>query len=310
MKNDISRYSTSGGRPAMAFENRNDYEELRREGGKWVLDDRADAGAGGKGGVPAVQKAIAIVSLINARGPELSLATIAEETGITRSHCHSILKTLVDFRWLGFDAERKTYRLDTGILRDLSTMVCQVTPMSLIRPVIDDLPVRTGVSCIVSTPQADGSFVVTAKASNPAEVEISYPIGHRFPADAPAQMKARLLAFDGERLAHEIELTRHATGASPEWAAQTAEAMAATRKLGYARSIGEFTEGLTAFALPVLDDRGEVTFILDCMGLNLAMLRKEAEIVRAMRAAIDEIHHLLGVRRQATPPEDVARLRA
>lgn len=293
----------------MAFETKNIYEELRREGGKWVLDDRADAATSAKGGVPAVQKAIAIVSLINARGPELSLATIAEETGITRSHCHSILKTLVDYRWLGFDVERKTYRLDTGILRDLSTMVCQVTPMSLIRPVIDNLPVRTGVSCIVSTPQADGSFVVTAKASNPAEVEISYPIGHRFPADTPAQMKARLLAFADERLAHEVELIRRTTGATPEWAAQTAEAMVATRKLGYARSIGEFTEGLSAFALPILDDRGEVMFILDCMGLSLAMVRKEAEIVQEMRVAIDEIHQLLGVRRQATP-EDVARLRA
>ena len=40
--------------------------------------------------------------------------------------------------------------------------------------------------------ETDGSFVAIDKAEEAAELIVSVPIGHRFPPDAPAQMRVRL----------------------------------------------------------------------------------------------------------------------
>ena len=40
--------------------------------------------------------------------------------------------------------------------------------------------------------ERDGSFVAIDKAEEAAELIVSVPIGHRFPPDAPAQMRVRL----------------------------------------------------------------------------------------------------------------------
>lgn len=287
-----SETGTKNAAPAPA----SDYESLKLEGNHWILakGERADADPSGL--VPAVTKAICALALINASSSEMTLAAIAEESGITKSHCHSILKTLVHHDWLFFDASRKSYRLNVGIQRDLSSMLRDVTPFSLIKPLIEELPARTNASCILSEPLSDGGFMVVAKASAPGQLEISYPIGHRFPSDASAQMRARLAWADDDEIASWFEgwePVKYATATMTAVEEIKAE-LVATRSRGYARSIGEFTEGLTALALPIFDHRGKVIFILDSIGLSLAMARRETEIAAEMSKTVAQIQRLIG----------------
>ncbi len=269
------------------------YEELKMENDRWVLSEGPRSGAGGL--VPAVDKAIRILAFINGTKAELTLAEIADKTAITKSHCHAILKTLAYHNWLYFDPTRKTYRLSIGIQRDLSGMMHDTTPLSVIKPLVEELSSRINVSCILSGLSPDGGFVVVAKASAPNQIEISYPIGHRFPRDASAQMKARLAWVTEDEVAawfREWKPVKYAGMTSLDQDDIKAE-LQATRLRGYSRSIGEFTQGLTAIALPVFDSDGKVIFILDCLGLSLTMALHETDIAEHTIQTVKAIHQLI-----------------
>ena len=153
-----------------------------------------------QGLVPALEKAIRIIAFIN-ENASLALPQIANATGVTRSHCHAILKTLVALGWLAFDERLKTYRLQTGILRDTSSILSTANQLSLARPILDRLAHQIGIPVVLSQPLVDGSFLVIDKFSTPHLVEVSFPIGFRAPRDAAAQMRANL----AWRSKHEID---------------------------------------------------------------------------------------------------------
>lgn len=280
------------------------FEELRQEEGKWILHGKPASAQQSDDLVPAVDKAVRALALINASGKDLSLATIADETQITKSHCYSILRTLVHHGWLSFDANRKTYSLNAGILRDLSQILHGSTPVSLIRPMIDKFSVRTGVSCILSEPLDRIGFVVVAKASARGQLEISYPIGHHFPRDASAQMKAYLAWSDEKAIEHWFlgwRPTRY-SASTPTTLDEIRKELLATRLRGYSRSIGEFTDGLTALALPIFNSAGKVAYILNSMGISTAMAPIERQVAEQMITTISEIHELIGSNAPASFP--------
>lgn len=254
--------------------------------------------------VPAVHKALQILAYINSQPHAVTLSAIAETTGITKSHCLSILRTLVHHGWLHFNPDLKSYKLGAGILRDVSSITLQASPLFVVNALVQNLPLMTGTSCILSQPHDDGGFVVVGKANAPGQLEISYPLGHHYPRDTSAHMKA-LLAW-GDQEAAEAWLAdwtpvryTPATVTSMDGVWKELEL---TRKRGYALSIDEFTVGIGAIALPIFDEAGLVIYILDCVGLTPDMNRRQKEISRALIAAVAEIHVALGGRPPAGFP--------
>jgi DNA-binding IclR family transcriptional regulator len=70
---------------------------------------------------------------------------------------------------------------------------------------------------------------------------------------------------------------------------------AATRKRGYARSVGEFTEGLMALGMPIFNRFGDVIYVFTCSGLLSAVAPREEMLAREMiRAAVDANQAILG----------------
>ena len=169
---------------------------LQQDGARWLLREtsapHALAPTISLGLVPALEKSIRIIALINASPAGLALPAISTATTTTRSHCHAILKTLVAQGWLAYDDLLKTYRLQTGILRDTSSILNTTNHLSLVRPVLDRLAREVGIPVVLSQPLVDGSFLIIDKFSTPHIVEVSFPIGFRAPRDAAAQMRANL----------------------------------------------------------------------------------------------------------------------
>jgi len=271
------------------------YEELRSDGPNWTLGSTEQSA---RNLVPAVHKAIQILAFINAQPRAVPLSAITEGTGITKSHCLSILRTLVHHGWLHFNPDLKSYELSTGILRDVSSITLQASPLLAITSVVQALPVKTGTSCILSAPHADGGFVVVEKANAPGRLEISYPIGHYYPRDTSAHMKA-LLAWL-EPTAAESWLAGWTpvpyTPATVTSMEQVWQQLELTRERGYALSIDEFTVGIAAIALPIFDNAGEVAFILDCVGLTPDICQREKQIARGLIGAVAEIHGIIAGR--------------
>ena len=284
---------------------------LQQDGARWLLREATAshtlAPTVSLGFVPALEKAIRIIALVNASPTGLALPVISKTTEITRSHCHAILKTLVAQGWLAYDDQLKTYRLQTGILRDTSSILTTTNQLSLVRPVLDRLAREVGIPVVLSQPLVDGSFLIIDKFTTPHIVEVSFPVGFRAPRDAAAQMRANL----AWRSTAEIErwlcdwVPKRYTDRSPLDRETLRREIAATRRRGYARNRGEFTEGLMALALPIFDREGQPFLIFNCASLMSIMAERERKVASAMLAAAHEIHEALG----SAVPADFSRLR-
>ncbi len=260
-------------------------EAGRLQAGKAAFDDGPTAG--GLSGsaaakqVPAVAKAIAIIRHLNG-GPSTgrSLVEIAADLNITKSHCHNVLKTLVAQGWAVFDASRRRYTLAPGLLADVSRLISRGTRPLLIHEELVKLSLAAGVPCVLTRVDSDNSFVAIDKAEEAAELLVSVPIGHRFPADAPAQMKARLACVDDAAVASELARWRP-VARTPTTITDRQELkrdIEACRQRGYSTSRGEYTTGVMSLAVAVRDKDGIARLIVQCPGVQADMEEREAKI--------------------------------
>jgi DNA-binding IclR family transcriptional regulator len=259
-------------------------------------------GAGDK--VPAVTKAMAVIRHLN-RTPlsGASLHEIAGSLDITKSHCHNILKTLARAGWLTYDETRRSYALAPSLLTDVSRLIGRQSPSMLIHDELSRFSRDTDTPCVLTRVERDGSFVAIDKAEEAAELIVSVPIGHRFPPDAPAQMRVRL-AWMPEALRRQ-ELVRWRPRAYTKttivrkkvaWAE-----IEATRRRGYAISRAEFTAGVMTLAAPIFDSFGEVHMVLQCPGLIDKVILNEAKIAAALLRTAERLNAVFGVASDPAP---------
>jgi DNA-binding IclR family transcriptional regulator len=268
-------------------------EHLQREGARWRLTAPED-GVPAKappGLVPALENVVAIIEYLNRTPPHsFSLAELASTLEISRSHCHAILKTLTYYGWLKFDGRLKTYRLHSGILASAST-VWRSPALDTIRERLSLIPQAVATTCTLSQTQADDSFVLIDTWNGP-EIEVSVPIGHRYPRDAAAHMRAYIAWQPPEALDRWIAAWKPVryTQASIITADDLRAEVEATRARGYARSVGEFTVGIVSLALPIFDAEGEVDFIFNCVLFANMTAQDEVRIAAEMKQAALHIH--------------------
>jgi DNA-binding IclR family transcriptional regulator len=272
--------------------------QLQQEGARWYLhaQDLELPKTQAPGLVPALENAIAVIDYINRTPPHIaSLAEISANLGISKSHCHNILKTLVHFGWLSFDGRAKTYELHSGIVASASSLLGS-PQLNRIRSELVQLVRRIDVPVVLVQPLPDDSFVVIDKFGAPT-MEVSYPIGHHMPRDSVACSRAYLAWQSPETIDRWMEGWQPVryTGATLLSGDAVRAEIAGTRKRGYARSVGEFTEGLMALGMPIFNRFGEVSYVFTCSGLLSSLAPREEGIAREMiRAAVDVNQAVLG----------------
>jgi DNA-binding IclR family transcriptional regulator len=278
--------------------------KLRYENDHWLLSpgnsyvsDRKAPGI-----VPALENGIAIISFLNKRAPRsASLTEIATTLDISRSHCHSLLKTLTHFDWLGFDEASKTYQLQSGIISDASSLLSS-SAITVIRPLLTALVEQLALPCVVTEPLSDDSFVVIERINAHHIMEVSFPIGTRFPRNAAAQMRAYLAWQSQDRIdrwMHNWQPIAYTENSLLEAQSLRGE-IGETRRRGYARSVGEFTEGLMALALPIFDRSGRIAYIFNISSLTGTLLPRETQVAREMQRTAAQIHRALA---SSVPPD-------
>lgn len=245
--------------------------------------------------VPAVTKAIAIIRMLNAASSTgLALADISTELGVTKSHCHNILKTLVAEGWSIFDGGRRRYTLAPRLLTDISRLMSRQGRSLLIHEELLQLSRAARVPCVLTRIDRDGSFIAIDKAEEAAELLVSVPIGHRFPVDAPAQMRARLAFSDAEAVRSALAVWRpiaHTATTIVDQGKLLAE-IDATRARGYSISRSEFTLGVMSLAAPIFDAYGQVQLILQCPGVQQDIESRESEVAECLIGTAQRISEL------------------
>lgn len=252
--------------------------------------------------VPALQKAVRIIKLLNEARRPMALAEVADRLEISKSHCHGLLKTLVYFDWLRFDTNARNYELHIGVSRDLSSILDRQINHATLRPIMEQFTAHTGLSCVLSEPLADHSFLILDQVSATQDIEISYPSGYRLPRDAPAHMRAYLAwqkEFEIDAWFAAATLKRY-TADTVVGANEARMELRTTRTRGYSRSVGEFTRGIMALALPVFGRDGRVRYIFDCVGRTASFNALEDTAAHHLVVAVEEIHRLFG---SIVPPD-------
>ena len=262
-------------------------------------DPSRHTAAGQQVEVPAVRKAVAIVRYLNGKAPAgATLRETAVNLAITNSHCHNILRTLIRYNWVGYDAASRRYRLQPGLCADALSAFSQFEPIVQLRPVVAQLVAKVGITCILTQVEPDGTFLVIDKADATNGFGVTVPIGHRFAADAPVQRKA-VLAWQPEEVVEawlERWMPIRHTSASITDRAALLEDLAATRARGYAVSREEYIVGVMSVGLPIFDRAATPIMVLQCPALIESLAAREHEVAEALQQAVARAHALLGSR--------------
>ncbi|WP_198364406.1 IclR family transcriptional regulator [Roseomonas sp. KE0001] len=238
--------------------------------------------------VPAVGKCLSILRLLDAEpGAGLGLAAIAARLGLTKSHCLMILRTLVAEGWVAHDAERQRYAVSPGLLLDLAATIRRHDRGALMRDVVQRLARALGLPCLLCRINRDGSFTCVESARGDPELMIDVPIGHRYPADAPAQLRARLAALPAERATAVLAgmSPRAHTAATLTDRALIGREVEAARRQGFVIGRMEYLDGIMSIATAVCDAGGQPRMVLQCTGPQRAMTPREAALGQAVREA-------------------------
>lgn len=247
--------------------------------------------------VPAVTKAIAIVRYINEAGSAgVSLMDISISLGLTKSHCYNILKGLARAGWLVHDDARRTYMLSARMLSDISSIFSRRAMSAVIHEELDRLSTSTGMPCVLTRVERDGSFVAVDRSEASGELLFTAPIGFRFSPDAPAQMRVRLAYLAADE--RESELAKWSPKAYTPTTIVDKDALRreleATRARGYGVSRAEYTPGVMTLAAPIFDAFGNVQMILQCPGLLMRMVAEESFIATKLLAVAARLNAMLG----------------
>lgn len=275
-------------------------ESLRHDGTHWLLTGPNSPAIQRErlGLVPALENSIAIIEALNTASPRAaSLAELSAALGISRSHCHAILKTLTAHGWLRFDDRAKVYQLDIGILASISS-IFRSSQLDTVKMAMNELSHQLGLPLVLSKPQKDLGYLLVDKFNVSQVLEVGHPVGYRYPRDAVGQMRAFLAWQPRSYVEAWLESWKPVpyTRRTKTRRSEVLEELRLSRERGYARSEEEFADGLLAFCLPIFDHEGGVAYIVSCTAIREAALSREPEIAARMIAAVARLHDRLGAR--------------
>ena len=239
--------------------------------------------------VPAVTRAVAILRLLSHSRTPMGLKAIAEALDLVPSTALHISRALVAEQLLQVDPQTKRYRLGVGMLPLARAVLENSDFPSLVRPRLDELSSRHGVTAIgVEVPDLDNMIVVALSRAQ-APVRMHVDVGSRFPALISAT--GRCVAAFSEHPLKEIEkrfrLLRWNNAPSYDtWRKE----VALTRRQGFSIDRGNYIAGVTIVAVPVLNSRGTISHTLAAVGLGSQLDRASSlALAHDMRAAAQDV---------------------
>jgi DNA-binding IclR family transcriptional regulator len=239
--------------------------------------------------VPAVTRAIAILRLLSKTRTPLTLKAISEALDLIPSTVLHILRVLVAEGMLQVDPQTKRYRLGVDVLTLARAVLESSDFPNLVRPKLDELSRRHGVTAIATEMPNLDHMVVMAIASAPGPVRVHVDIGSRFPALVTATGRCAAAFSDApwSEIERRFEGLRWVNRPSLEdWKKE----VETTRRQGFNIDRRSYIAGLTLVAVPVLNARGAITHALASVGLT-SQLNREAALALAhdMREAAQAV---------------------
>jgi len=212
--------------------------------------------------IEAIARGLDVIRVFGPGQPVMSLAAVANASGLPRPTARRILLTLDELGYVrqaqgGYELTPRV--LDLGMSYVLSRGLWEVA-----RPHMEALVARTRESSSIA--QLDGSDILyVARVAVPKIVTLAVTIGTRFPALQTSLGKVLLAALppaEAERVLAEPSRS----GIVPRWQPDAAERAAALREVrarGWALTDEQLAPGIRSVAVPLRDGDGRVIAALN-----------------------------------------------
>jgi DNA-binding IclR family transcriptional regulator len=243
--------------------------------------------------VPGVTRAVAILRLLGRSAQPMGVKAIADALELVPSTCLHILRALIVEELVKIDSDTKRYSLGIGMLSLARSAIESSGFANLSQPVLDKLANDWNVTMIgVETPDID-HMVVLALSRSRAPFRLHVDVGSRFPALVSAT--GRLVAAFTDEPWSQIEkrfksLRWDKPIDLPTWKRE----VELVRKRGFSIDRGNYMNGVTVIAVPLLDAAHRVSHTLVATGLSDNLVGSASmDLAQAMKQEAEGLSALL-----------------
>lgn len=216
--------------------------------------------------VPAVSRALAILRLLAANAEPMTLKTISEELDLVTSTCLHILRVLVEEGMVKVEAGTKRYSLDVGVL-SLARSVVENNPFpARVQSALDRIAEQWNVTTIGMKVSGLDDLVVLALARSRGPFRLYVEVGSRVPAltSATGRIVAHYAGLTDSELARRFKSLHWEN--PPSFETWLKEVKSVERK-GFAIDRGNYINGISVLAVPILDAQRRVTHAIAALGV-------------------------------------------
>lgn len=239
-----------------------------------VAEQERPAGDAGREFVQGLQRGFAVIKTFSAATPFLTIAGVADRTGLSRAVARRYLLTLLE---LGYVLQRgQQFSLTPRVLDLGFTYLSTMSVATLAEPYMEKIAEILHESCSVAV--LDGSDIVyVARVPAKRIMSINLVVGSRLPAHCTSMGKVLLAWLSPDRLAAFFAAGPLARMTDRTVCEETdlRRVLAETHDRGWAFADGESELGVRTVAAPLIDRLGQVQAAINVSGHASRVSMKE-----------------------------------
>ncbi len=258
-----------------------------------MIDDENDEAAGQ---IPTNLRLLLLLEEVAKAGVPVTPSVINETMKLPKPTIHRLFATAEAEGFLQRDIDGRSYspgrRMRILAINTLSSERIRTVRLAVLK----SLALAVGETCNLAIPEREGMFYLD-RVETHWPLRIQLPVGTEVPFHCTASGKMYLSTLRPDyldRFLKNNELRRQ-TDKTITDPALLREELAKTRERGYATDDQEFMPGMSAIAVPILDDRGRLLSTLSIHApeqrVQVAELTKHLE---TLRDAADELAAIAG----------------
>ena len=217
--------------------------------------------------VGAVIGAVRVLYMLAMSSKPVGVTAIARELDLYPGTCFNILQTLAQQHMVQFDPDTKTYSLGIGVLELAHGLLKRSGHLQHLRPRMRAVSAEYDVTCYLLRLTDPEHVVMIDTVGAGSALDVQFGVGRRFSPfqGAMARVAAAYSELDLDTIMARIkDLTWHRRPTKKEITRDIAGVRAGAVAIDRDRLI----LGLTAVAVPVLDERGNLVMILTANGAS------------------------------------------
>jgi DNA-binding IclR family transcriptional regulator len=220
--------------------------------------------------VPALEHAIKVLRFLKERNHRgWGVSELSRGLQVNKSTCFTILRTLERYGFVACDETTKKYALGTTLIELGGAVAAAASGAVVAKPFLVDLFEELRLTSLLGRRVQD-KVVIIDKAEVLDDFRVTVPLGQVLPL-AVGAMGRSLLSCQREsevdRILRAEVLTDH-RGRKGSAVARIRRELEATRRRGYAESLGEIQAGINSVAAPIFDHQGHAVLAIGVIGLG------------------------------------------